>query len=73
LVGLGIRIAQEAGAHRRQVGLPTVELESWKRAFWVLVLYDRLISCSLGRPCAIQYEECAAVHILFFSVLLTAR
>ncbi|KAJ7176196.1 fungal-specific transcription factor domain-containing protein [Mycena crocata] len=59
LVGIGLRIAQEAGAHRRQANNahPTVESELWKRAFWVLVWYDRLGSTTLGRPCAIQYDD----------------
>ncbi|KAJ6556980.1 fungal-specific transcription factor domain-containing protein [Mycena vulgaris] len=57
LIGVGIRLAQEAGAHRRQQGAQTVVSELWKRAFWVLVCYDRLVSTSVGRPCAIQYDD----------------
>ncbi|KAF8180962.1 fungal-specific transcription factor domain-containing protein [Mycena galopus ATCC 62051] len=59
LVGVGLRLAQDVGAHRRQsrVEKPTVESELWKRAFWVLVYMDRQISSSLGRPCAIQYDD----------------
>ncbi|KAJ6504939.1 hypothetical protein DFH09DRAFT_1335141 [Mycena vulgaris] len=38
LVGVGIRLAQEVGAHRRTLPVykPSVERELWKRAFWVL-------------------------------------
>ncbi|KAJ7450938.1 fungal-specific transcription factor domain-containing protein [Mycena galericulata] len=58
LIGMGIRAAQEVGAHRRQPGTrPTVESELWKRAFWVLVSYDRITSCTLGRPCALQHDD----------------
>jgi hypothetical protein len=58
LVGSGIRLAQEIGAHRRQTAVRhTVEAELWRRAFWVLVMYDRIVSCGFGRPCAMQYDE----------------
>ncbi|EIW84606.1 hypothetical protein CONPUDRAFT_163685 [Coniophora puteana RWD-64-598 SS2] len=56
IVGIGIRLALEVGAHRQKVynRKPTVEDELWKRAFWVLVSLDRAYSSSLGRPCAIH-------------------
>ncbi|KAI0309699.1 fungal-specific transcription factor domain-containing protein [Amylostereum chailletii] len=59
LCGIGIRLAQDVGAHRRKVysPTPTVEDELWKRAFWMLVVMDRWMSASLGRPCAIQEED----------------
>ncbi|KAG1887099.1 fungal-specific transcription factor domain-containing protein [Suillus subluteus] len=59
IVGIGIRLAQDVGAHRRKAygRKPTVEEELWKRAFWVLICLDRLVSSSLGRPCAIQDED----------------
>ncbi|KAG6370771.1 hypothetical protein JVT61DRAFT_10973 [Boletus reticuloceps] len=59
IVGIGIRLAQDVGAHRRKSYSeePSVESELWKRAFWVLVLFDRQMSSSLGRPCAIQDED----------------
>ncbi|THH16874.1 hypothetical protein EW146_g3841 [Bondarzewia mesenterica] len=59
LVGVGIRLAQDVGAHRRKVygDKLTIEDELWKRAFWLLVVLDRLMSSSLGRPCAIQEED----------------
>ncbi|KAJ7864940.1 fungal-specific transcription factor domain-containing protein [Mycena leptocephala] len=58
LVGSGIRLAQEIGAHRRQTAVRhTVEAELWRRAFWVLVMYDRIVSCGFGRPCAMQYDD----------------
>lgn len=36
LIGVGIRMAQDVGAHRKKVynAKPTVEEELWKRAFW---------------------------------------
>lgn len=59
LVGVGIRLAQDVGAHRRKVygNKLTIEDELWKRAFWLLVVLDRSMSSSLGRPCAIQEED----------------
>lgn len=59
IVGVGIRLAQDVGAHRRKAygHKPNVEEELWKRAFWVLISLDRLVSSSLGRPCAIQDED----------------
>ncbi|KAJ7686318.1 fungal-specific transcription factor domain-containing protein [Mycena rosella] len=59
LIGIGIRLAQEVGAHRAKNvgGPPTVESELWKRAFWVIVCYDRICSSALGRPCTTQYED----------------
>ena len=76
MVGVGIRLAQDVGAHRRKVygNKLTIEDELWKRAFWyitsaksgdfitelffrLLVVLDRSMSSSLGRPCAIQEEE----------------
>ncbi|KAJ7702821.1 fungal-specific transcription factor domain-containing protein [Mycena rosella] len=59
LIGLGIRLAHEVGAHRARTpgSPPTVESELWKRAFWVIVCYDRTFSSMLGRPCTTQYED----------------
>ncbi|KAF8997064.1 fungal-specific transcription factor domain-containing protein [Cyathus striatus] len=55
LSGFGIRLAQDVGAHRQRIPLEklTVQDELWKRAFWVIVALDRLISMGMGRPCAI--------------------
>ncbi|KAJ7179778.1 fungal-specific transcription factor domain-containing protein [Mycena filopes] len=59
LIGLGLRLAQDVGAHREKNfgARPTVEAELWKRGFWTLVALDRLISTSLGRSCALHLEE----------------
>ncbi|KAG8739987.1 hypothetical protein FRC10_004866 [Ceratobasidium sp. 414] len=60
VAGIGIRIAQDVGAHRRKVyrgGQGSLEDELWKRAFWILVVHDRVTSSALGRPCAIQDED----------------
>ncbi|KAJ7686027.1 fungal-specific transcription factor domain-containing protein [Mycena rosella] len=59
LIGIGIRLAQDVGAHRaNKLGTaPTVESELWKRAFWVLVCYDRQSSTGLGRTCTTHYED----------------
>ncbi|KAF7792733.1 hypothetical protein EIP86_003831 [Pleurotus ostreatoroseus] len=59
LIGIGLRLAQARGAHRKKVydSGPTVETELLKRAFWILVTMDRGLSSGLGRPCAIQDED----------------
>ncbi|PPQ77624.1 hypothetical protein CVT25_011235 [Psilocybe cyanescens] len=59
IVGIGIRLAQDVGAHRRKIPshVMTTQDEMWTRAFWVLVCMDRMVSSSLGRPCAIQDED----------------
>ncbi|KAM5539214.1 hypothetical protein V8D89_007087 [Ganoderma adspersum] len=59
IIGVGIRMAQDVGAHRKKVysASPTIEEELWRRAFWVLVAMDRATSFALGRPCAIQDED----------------
>ncbi|KIM40773.1 hypothetical protein M413DRAFT_446153 [Hebeloma cylindrosporum] len=59
MVGVGIRLAQDVGAHRRKMHdhIHTPEDELWKRAFWILVCMDRIVSSSLGRASAIQDED----------------
>ncbi|KAJ7718356.1 fungal-specific transcription factor domain-containing protein [Mycena maculata] len=59
LLGVGIRLAQDVGAHRRKMQheTPSVERELWKRAFWILVYMDRTTSANLGRTCAINYDD----------------
>ncbi|KAJ7122252.1 fungal-specific transcription factor domain-containing protein [Mycena epipterygia] len=59
LVGIGLRLAQDVGAHRRSARAeePTVERELWKRSFWVLVYLDRCLSSITGRACTIQYDD----------------
>ncbi|KAJ7673839.1 fungal-specific transcription factor domain-containing protein [Mycena polygramma] len=59
LVGLGLRLAQDIGCHRRtaRIEVPSVERELYKRAFWVLVYLDRLLSSNMGRTCAVQYDD----------------
>ncbi|KAJ7114712.1 fungal-specific transcription factor domain-containing protein [Mycena epipterygia] len=58
-IRMGIRMAQDVGAHRaRNPGQqPTVESELWKSAFWLLVCLDRQICTVLGHPCTTQYED----------------
>ncbi|KAK7005870.1 Zn(2)-C6 fungal-type domain-containing protein, partial [Favolaschia claudopus] len=59
-VGLGVRLAQDVGVHRRTGPgnrRPSLESELWKRNFWVLVSFDRQVSMALGRSCASHFEE----------------
>ncbi|KAI0298023.1 fungal-specific transcription factor domain-containing protein [Multifurca ochricompacta] len=59
MIGVGLRLIQDVGRHRKKLysSMSLVEAEQWRRAFWVLVVLDRLMSASLGRPCAIQEED----------------
>ncbi|PBK72414.1 hypothetical protein ARMSODRAFT_882252 [Armillaria solidipes] len=59
MAGIGLRVAQEAGAHRMRghENLNNAEAESWRRVFWCLVYLDRYISSALGRLCAINDED----------------
>ncbi|EIW83333.1 hypothetical protein CONPUDRAFT_102063 [Coniophora puteana RWD-64-598 SS2] len=58
-VSIGLRKAQDVGAHRKKVygARPTVEEELWKRAFWLLVLFDRIESSNIGRSCCCGEED----------------
>ena len=58
-ISIGLRKAQDLGAHRKKVygSKPNVDEELWKRTFWMLVLYDRIGSATLGRPCCSGEEE----------------
>ncbi|EJD02602.1 uncharacterized protein FOMMEDRAFT_84516, partial [Fomitiporia mediterranea MF3/22] len=59
IIGTGLRKAMDVGAHRKKVysPKPSVENELWKRAFWMLVLFDRIGAASLGRPCCVREED----------------
>ncbi|KAJ7703127.1 fungal-specific transcription factor domain-containing protein [Mycena rosella] len=58
-ISLGLRKAQDVGAHRKKVygDTPSLDAELWKRAFWCLVAFDRFGSAILGRPCALDEED----------------
>ncbi|KAI0691313.1 fungal-specific transcription factor domain-containing protein [Cytidiella melzeri] len=59
IIGHGIRVAQDLGAHRRKCykELSAAEGEMMKRAFWILLSHDRAICSGLGLPCCIQEED----------------
>ncbi|KAJ7729108.1 fungal-specific transcription factor domain-containing protein [Mycena maculata] len=52
LVGIGLRMCHDVGAHRRirSHSGNTVESEEYKRVFWVMVCSDTIMSSLLGRP-----------------------
>ncbi|KAF6761218.1 fungal-specific transcription factor domain-containing protein [Ephemerocybe angulata] len=56
---IGLRRALDAGAHRKQIyrETPTPEDELWKRAFWILVAFDRIGGVILGRSVGIGEED----------------
>ncbi|KAJ7610085.1 fungal-specific transcription factor domain-containing protein [Roridomyces roridus] len=57
--GIGIRMAQEMGAHRRGRYLvgSRIDAELLKRAFWVLLALDTIMSSLLGRPSATTIHD----------------
>ncbi|KAF8913636.1 fungal-specific transcription factor domain-containing protein [Mucidula mucida] len=57
ITGLGLRMAQDVGAHRQKDQPASVQRELWKRAFWALVVIDRSGSSMLGRACGIYDED----------------
>ncbi|KAJ7128289.1 fungal-specific transcription factor domain-containing protein [Mycena filopes] len=59
LVGFGIRLAQDIGAHRATArrGPPTPEQELKKRAFWIMLILDAHCSATLGRTTAIPSSD----------------
>ena len=59
LISIGIRKAQDVGAHRKKVynSKLCVEEDLWKRVFWLLLSFDHMDSAGLGRSCSIQEEE----------------
>ncbi|KAJ6514310.1 hypothetical protein C8R47DRAFT_1313636 [Mycena vitilis] len=58
LVGFGIRLAQDIGAHRRRGELQiTIAAELEKRAIWILLLFDTQLSGALGRAATLDLLE----------------
>ncbi|KAJ3976273.1 fungal-specific transcription factor domain-containing protein, partial [Lentinula raphanica] len=57
LTGLGIRLLQDVGAHRRKNSPPTVSRELWKRAFWILNFIDISFSVNIGSPRAMSSDD----------------
>ena len=44
VISVGLRKVQDIGAHRKKVyrAEPNIDDELWKRAFWLLVVLDRI-------------------------------
>ncbi|RPD58799.1 hypothetical protein L226DRAFT_471250 [Lentinus tigrinus ALCF2SS1-7] len=59
LLGSGIRMAVDVGAHRHKMykTKPTIEDELWRRAFWILVLLEWSNCYGLGRPASLHDED----------------
>ncbi|KAJ7765282.1 fungal-specific transcription factor domain-containing protein [Mycena metata] len=59
LTGVGIRLAQSAGAHDRNAyrGMDPLTGELYKRAFWVLVGWDAMLGALTGRPSMTRRAE----------------
>ncbi|KAE9408600.1 hypothetical protein BT96DRAFT_985479 [Gymnopus androsaceus JB14] len=57
LIGLGIRLLQDVGAHRKKSSPPSVSSELWKRVFWILRFLDLSQSIDMGRPRATTSDD----------------
>ncbi|KAG8965448.1 hypothetical protein FRC03_000516 [Tulasnella sp. 419] len=62
LSGIGLRMAIDVGAHRRNgrrdhKSSRLTENERWKRAFWALTVFDKAGSTSQGWPIALHDED----------------
>ncbi|KAM5543320.1 hypothetical protein V8D89_003194 [Ganoderma adspersum] len=59
VMGLGLRMAEDVGAHRKKVyhSTPSIEDELWRRAVWTLIYLDRTASFGLGRPSGLHDED----------------
>lgn len=68
MVGIGIRLAQDVGAHRKKVyNTPhSVETELWKRAFW----YVLKITIRSPRLTAFTYDRVLVALDRFSSAAL---
>ncbi|KAJ7289428.1 fungal-specific transcription factor domain-containing protein [Mycena rebaudengoi] len=79
VVGSGVRLAQDMGAHRSRPTI-TPETEMIKRACWILILYDSVLSLVMGRSpildpydidittpivCDDEYWECSGSIVVF--------
>ncbi|TRM70017.1 fungal-specific transcription factor domain-containing protein [Schizophyllum amplum] len=56
-LSLGIRLAQEVGAHRKRATGNAIEDELYKRVFWAFVVEDMQISAFMGRPRATTCDD----------------
>lgn len=59
--GMAVRSAFALGLHRREAlpAIPVSEHESRKNLWKTLVILDRFLSASLGRPTAINEDDCS--------------
>ncbi|KAF8202668.1 fungal-specific transcription factor domain-containing protein [Mycena galopus ATCC 62051] len=59
MAGIGIRLAQDIGAHRMKLRKDPIspEEEMEKRAYWTLVVFDAQLCSALGRSIAIQSHD----------------
>ncbi|KZV75184.1 hypothetical protein PENSPDRAFT_647463 [Peniophora sp. CONT] len=57
--GHGVRLAQDVGAHKKQVygDVPTAEDEQYKRAFWILIFLDKHLGMCMARPNAAKEQD----------------
>ena len=59
-IGVAIRVAQEVGMHRsvKASHMSESSKKMWRRIWWTLFCADRMVATSLGRPLAINVDDC---------------
>ncbi|KAF7302631.1 Zn(2)-C6 fungal-type domain-containing protein [Mycena chlorophos] len=63
LAGMGVRLTQALGVNTRKgpgytrPGVSPRDAELYRRATWMLSVYDSLMSCAQGRPCFAHLEK----------------
>ncbi|KAJ7673665.1 fungal-specific transcription factor domain-containing protein [Mycena polygramma] len=84
IVGFGLRLGEDIGAHRKSGPPISVEKELEKRAMWILLVFDSQLGALLGRgrpinerdvdillPCELEDEQTEEGAVEFFVKLIT--
>ncbi|KAE8420024.1 hypothetical protein BDV36DRAFT_121969 [Aspergillus pseudocaelatus] len=60
ILGSGIKIAQVLRLHREDaiMGISAARLESHRRSWWALEVFDKYAAIAFGRPCSIDDSDC---------------
>ncbi|KAJ1301740.1 hypothetical protein OPQ81_008973 [Rhizoctonia solani] len=63
VIGVGIRLMQDVGAHRKR-STQSLEDELFKRCFWTMVILDRLLCLTMDRHALAQDLDSDLDHVL---------
>ncbi|EJD03028.1 uncharacterized protein FOMMEDRAFT_168112 [Fomitiporia mediterranea MF3/22] len=61
--GVAAMMALDLGLHKSAQGLPLVEHERRVRVFWNIYVYEKVLSCEMGRPALIRMIHCDPVRL----------